>query len=320
MEIVYPKNLYLNFSTKCNLNCKDCFGHHKYVDSNNSMSLKMAKKSTELFLNARDKSNSHFSIYIYGGEPLMNYITVSKYIKWLKKVHPYESYNISIYTNGILLDKEKIDFFLKHDICLAISYGSNYDDYFVFKRICHKHYSKIEENMKYALGKKSYLIVPFFIVEHNGCDKLENFLETICNQGYKRVSVARRFFDKWHKHDQIKVVNILNHYKKKYNIMIQVAPECGMNCNTCYPQNMMVFPNGDIYDVCFCFGLRLFYQGYISEEFLKTFYLGNVNTDKVLKMDVQNKKSIMHKQYDIEINTFCPTLTPNLKEIEYLWL
>lgn len=113
-------------SRTCNLKCKYCFaGEGKYGDRKDKdkfmtkeLYMKSIKKMLELYGNKID------SISFFGGEPLLNYKEIKKFV--VSCVELFEEKGISkpsfsITTNGTLISEEMIRFFEKYNVALAIS-------------------------------------------------------------------------------------------------------------------------------------------------------------------------------------------------------
>jgi radical SAM protein with 4Fe4S-binding SPASM domain len=104
---------------RCNLSCKYCFVEQKDYD----MSYQIAKDATD-FLAANANENNPPSINFFGGEPLLRWddiiVPLSLYIR-----SKYPNFKLSLTTNGILLDKEKLEFMKRYDIGHLFSIDGN---------------------------------------------------------------------------------------------------------------------------------------------------------------------------------------------------
>jgi radical SAM protein with 4Fe4S-binding SPASM domain len=108
-------NAFLVLTQRCNLSCKYCFVEQKNYD----MTYQIAKDAADfLATNAGDREVP--SIYYFGGEPLLRWseiiVPLSMYIRG-----KYPKFKLSITTNGILLDKEKLEFMKRYDISFLFS-------------------------------------------------------------------------------------------------------------------------------------------------------------------------------------------------------
>ena len=128
LKSLYDKNskkvciLYFILSTGCNLKCKYCFVENN--EFNNHCEINMSK---DIALNAAKKFVQyleHNQIYepqviFYGGEPFVNYDTMKDLVAYFKSSGI--KINLSLVTNGTLLDDEKINFLKENNISIGIS-------------------------------------------------------------------------------------------------------------------------------------------------------------------------------------------------------
>ncbi|GBF35484.1 arylsulfatase regulator [Desulfocucumis palustris] len=116
------KNITFVVTEKCNLACKYCYEVHK---SNNVMTKETAKRAVD-FLFDKKKVNGYYSeivspgviLEFIGGEPLLEIDLIDYIVEYFKFRafefnHPWAlNYMISLTTNGILYDTEKVQRFL----------------------------------------------------------------------------------------------------------------------------------------------------------------------------------------------------------------
>ena len=111
-------SIILSITDDCNLKCRYCFvkKQHTY------MSLDIAKKAIDLC----NDNNRSYSITFFGGEPtlLWNQIIVPTV---LYAEEQNKKINFSITSNGTLLDEQKLQFMVKHDIKLLLSMDGDYE-------------------------------------------------------------------------------------------------------------------------------------------------------------------------------------------------
>jgi len=317
-KIIKPKNLFLNLSTNCNLNCQVCYGHLDICEPKN-MSLETAKEATELYYKNRDFFHKGHYIMFFGGEPLINFSIIPDYISWFK--NKYKDFNCSlfIFTNGILLDKAKIDFFLRNKIGIFISYGKSITNESL-NNDCQVNYHKhIQEIIKYSVIKNPELIIPYYIIKNNGLNELNLLYEEMNVLGVKNIAITRKLFEKWDDTDINSVYEASVYAKKKYGFSILIYPDMLRSCKSnCIPNNIMVYPNGDVYDLCLVALCSLIENRFVKSKSIKTLFMGNINKISCFKININKKKSIMQKKYSGEINTSCPTLDKDYEKIKFL--
>lgn len=109
-------NIGVYVTQRCNLKCKYCFAEKEYGDVNCNDVIK--------FINQYSKDYIINQIQITGGEPLL-YGDLKKLIIKSKEY----TENITIMTNGILLNDEWLNFFEENNISLNISLDSISSNY-----------------------------------------------------------------------------------------------------------------------------------------------------------------------------------------------
>lgn len=118
------KKLIILMSTDCNLRCRYCYlNYGKYKqDNTHNIEVGKAKKAIELILESFPEGIGF--IQFFGGEPLLAF-------KQVVEIHDYvtdrftelkiDKPSFGLVTNGLLIDKEKIEFFNKNKIKITIS-------------------------------------------------------------------------------------------------------------------------------------------------------------------------------------------------------
>ena len=104
------KSIILMTTYDCNADCFYCPIKKKKEQMNSLISL----KTLDLFLETGDFAKK---IKFFGGEPLLNYKVIEKSIQYVGQRAKFE-----LTTNGCLLDRKKIDFLLKNNTDLTISF------------------------------------------------------------------------------------------------------------------------------------------------------------------------------------------------------
>ncbi len=113
----------LNITEECNLRCKYCtysglYNGHR-VHTNKFMDWAIAQKSIEFFLKHCDNKEKQV-LGFYGGEPLLNFEIIEASVRFIKNKN-VRNLNFSITTNGTLLNKKIINFFVENDFQVFIS-------------------------------------------------------------------------------------------------------------------------------------------------------------------------------------------------------
>ena len=116
-----PRELDLCVTNKCNMNCLYCYAAGKNLE-NKSLTLEEMKKAVLMYFEAALVEKRKIDkISISGGEPLTHWAVVSEFILWFSK-HTPQDVNAEIFTNGLLLDKDKAKLILDNGFKLRISF------------------------------------------------------------------------------------------------------------------------------------------------------------------------------------------------------
>lgn len=112
---------FLNLTNACNLACKYCFVE-QHPDF---MTYQTAQDAADFLANNAIEINRVPSINFFGGEPLLMWdeiiVPLTNYVR-----EKYgNQFNLSMTTNGILLDKEKLEFMRKNSIGMLLSIDGN---------------------------------------------------------------------------------------------------------------------------------------------------------------------------------------------------
>lgn len=105
----------LNASRNCNLKCSYCFENDDYRQLGN-MPISIALKAIDKFFK---NINSKYNIVFTGGEPLLNKKMIYDVVEYVKFKNLDVEFTIK--TNGLLIDKDTINFIIKNNISIQIS-------------------------------------------------------------------------------------------------------------------------------------------------------------------------------------------------------
>lgn len=106
------KALCLHVAHDCNLRCKYCFASQgDFQGDRLIMPLDVGKKALDLLVkNSGNRRN--LEVDFFGGEPLMNFDVVKELVKYGRELEKKfdKHFRFTITTNGVLLDKDKMEF------------------------------------------------------------------------------------------------------------------------------------------------------------------------------------------------------------------
>jgi len=316
------KHLTLNLSTKCNQTCEFCFAHHRVFSPNELMPLEIAKKATDLYFKNRCHDYKAYSIMLFGGEPLLNFEIIPQYITWLRSEYKNFMCDINLFTNGLLLNKKMIDYFISQNVNIHITFDTNYYNYSLGKNTTKEAHQHVLSVIKTILSINKYRVIPIYMINNSNPQNLEVFGAEMNKIGVKSIFIVKELFNKWTKNDIQLILKLSYSIRENYGIKVILGPEATFSCTDCYPQNIMVYPDGSIFDNCLTFGCALFKQGFVSKnDLIDAFYIGNVNTEnQILTLNTLKKREMTHKKYSDIVNTSCQTTYADTSAFKALWI
>lgn len=141
------KAMCLHIAHDCNMRCPYCFADQgPYGGDRGLMSAETGKKALE-FLFKESGKRKNLNIDFFGGEPLMNFEVVKELVLYIEKrtAELNKIPELTLTTNGLLLDKAKGDFLKEHNISVVLSLDGR---------------PEVQDSMRYTANKKgSYDIV-----------------------------------------------------------------------------------------------------------------------------------------------------------------
>lgn len=117
------KQILLQLTIECNHQCRYCRTSGKYASieaQKSHMSKETCKKAVDFFCEKTHNSKRPF-ITFYGGEPLLRFDLLRETVAYVKKNHDRNKFSFNLTTNGTLLNKKIIDFFVKNDFYILVS-------------------------------------------------------------------------------------------------------------------------------------------------------------------------------------------------------
>lgn len=153
------KALCLNIAHDCQLRCKYCFaGQGGYGKWRMLMSFDVARRAVD-FLIAHSGPRQHCEMDFFGGEPLMNWHVVQQtvaYVREQEKKH-HKIFKLSLTTNGMLLDKEKVKYLNDNHISLILSLDGRKEMHDRMRPGTHGEgtYDQVYKNLKYCISHRN---------------------------------------------------------------------------------------------------------------------------------------------------------------------
>ena len=152
------KALCINIAHDCNLRWQYCFaGQGGYGQWRRRMSFDVARRAVD-FLIAHSGPREHCELDFFGGEPLMNWHVVQQTIDYVHKQEKKHGKKIkmSLTTNGLLLDKEKVKYLTDNHISLILSLDGRKEMHDRMRPGVHGEgtYDEIVKNLQYCVANR----------------------------------------------------------------------------------------------------------------------------------------------------------------------
>ncbi|MDD3767083.1 MAG: thioether cross-link-forming SCIFF peptide maturase, partial [Eubacteriales bacterium] len=187
------KAICLHVSHDCNLRCEYCFaGTGNFEGQRCMMDLETGKKAVD-FVIKHSGSRRNIEIDFFGGEPLMNFDMVKELTKYIKSVEGdhNKNFRLTLTTNGVLLDEDKLSFINEHmsNLVLSIDGRPSVNDRMRKTISGGGSYDTIMPKLKAAAnsrGQDNYYVRGTF-TRHN-LDFSKDVLH-LADQGFRQISV-----------------------------------------------------------------------------------------------------------------------------------
>lgn len=111
---------FINVTQRCNLACKYCFVKQQPLE----IDYKTAKDAVDFYANNALDNADVPSATFFGGEPMLRYDDIIKpLVEYIRGRYAY--FDLSITTNGTLLDEERLRFLSDNDVGILLSIDGN---------------------------------------------------------------------------------------------------------------------------------------------------------------------------------------------------
>lgn len=152
------KALCLNIAHDCNLRCKYCFaGQGGYGQWRMLMSFDVARRAVD-FLIAHSGPRQHCEMDFFGGEPLMNWHVVKQTVEYVRQQEKKHNkiFKLSLTSNGMYLDKEKVKYLTDNHISLILSLDGRKEMHDRMRPGVHGEgtYDQILKNLQYCVAHR----------------------------------------------------------------------------------------------------------------------------------------------------------------------
>ncbi|MBC8358954.1 MAG: radical SAM protein [Candidatus Aminicenantes bacterium] len=180
-----PARLILLITHNCQLKCRYC----RVRKFSASMNEEVLLKAVDLLFVSNRKD---LQLQFFGGEPLLRFDLVQKAVEYAQKVNEKLKRDLTfiLTTNGIVLTKEKVDFFKKHKFLIECSIDGEIENQLKMRRARSGigYYSQLLDNLEYLFssGVPHYSIS--VAVPQNATSVFNNFKHLV-SLGFKRLQM-----------------------------------------------------------------------------------------------------------------------------------
>lgn len=184
--------IFIYLTEKCNLNCDYCYFRDK---RGRTLEFSIIKKFLDYFHLQENKRK--IRLELSGGEPLLFWPLLKKIISYLRGNS--DNAEVSIQTNGLLLDKDKILFIKTNDITLEIGIDGDYDSTSGHrKKIGRKKFERLTNNIRSCLNE-GVDVGCTMTVHPQEAGKMTGNFDFIKKLGLKNIDVTPAAFTRWSK-------------------------------------------------------------------------------------------------------------------------
>lgn len=197
---------FLNITQRCNLACGYCFVKQLPLD----MTYQTAKDAADFYANNCEGPKDIPSLNYFGGEPLLRWDDIIVPLTLYIRDKYGKNYKLSMTTNGILLDKEKLEFMKKHNIGFLFSIDGDKETQ--------------DKNRPFHNGKGSFDIlvdkIPMFLeynpnatfrstVNNDNVYEMAHNYQFAIDMGYTNVFMIPNVFAEWTEEEKLELDNQL---------------------------------------------------------------------------------------------------------------
>ena len=186
------KSLCLMVAQDCNLRCKYCFGAGGSYGHRGVMSEEVGKAAVD-FIIKNSGLRKHCEIDFFGGEPLINFRTVKAVTEYVRRreVDTGKIFKLTLTTNGVSLDDDKISWLNENNISLVLSLDGRREVHDAMRPDLNGRgsYDKVVKNFRRAVESRNddnyYLRGTY---THNNLDFASD-VESMLNDGFDVLSI-----------------------------------------------------------------------------------------------------------------------------------
>ncbi|GEM_PF-623781 len=236
-RVVSIEHVWMFFTDRCNLNCEYCFFKHR--SNKTTLSFNRIKVLIDTL-----PPEKYYNFVISGGEPLMEWDTVSKIISYVKS--KFSKCPIILQTNGILLNKGMAACLRANDVCVEHGIDGRFAANFRHRKgVSEKRFDDILKSIELVLQMGVSVNPTMAIHPDETEDMCENF-KFLSSLGLYSMDVHPTLLEKWEKRH-------IHIFEKEYLKIIALDMKQGgrlickdYNIPKGFRLDLVVMPDGNI--------------------------------------------------------------------------
>jgi uncharacterized protein len=187
-------HLTLHLTTGCNLRCSYCYSPPQ---AGQGMTLAVAKKALEL---GRRTMEGSCGVVFFGGEPLLERGLIEETVGYARERERAGEgmYHFKMTTNGMLLDESFIEFSVKNDVLIALSFDGVREAHDQHRRTADGSgtYDTVVEKVKLLLAARPYSSI-LMVVNPDTAKYLADSVAHVMELGARYIIVSLNFAGPW---------------------------------------------------------------------------------------------------------------------------
>jgi uncharacterized protein len=205
----------LHLTTDCNMRCSYCYSP---PHSSPVMSEETGRQAMDL---GSRMSNGSCGIVFFGGEPLLHKDLIRKLVAYGREQERRQAgrFHFKFTTNGLLLDEGVLDFSLKEDVLIALSFDGIREAHDRHRRMVGggPSFDVLYPKLKLLLAARPYSSI-LMVVNPDTVEYLCDSVAFLMDEGYRYLLVSLNYAGNWQEADMKK---LSRQYEKLGELYIQ---------------------------------------------------------------------------------------------------
>jgi hypothetical protein len=258
----------------------------------------VARRATDVFEAHRDPEFPRPNIVLFGGEPLLNWQLIDAYLPWVSERFQDRRRPVILFTNGIAATTARLDFILGHGGTVYVSLDGEFEHHRIHRPVSREQYDHVLAMIRHCVRTDPSRVVPFVVLRRQDVPRTHTILDFVASLGAETVAISKDQGEDWSGEDRSRLTSLLKRWRWRRATRLRVFPDSLCGCEDCSPVGMMVYPGGEVYDLCHVCASLLRGRGLIRGGTDRTTYLGHVESIDRLELDVAAKRRVIRGGMD----------------------